>query len=98
MNVEDTVSKLMAQSQQRKEKELIAQEHFDDYKKAANGIFSSPNGQFFAKYWLKDMGLFQSCEGLSHAAIVEQKFKQKFYLRYVRPYLDVATRNAIEGE
>lgn len=82
-----------AQSQ----KDLII-ENQKEFQKHINSLFATDSGMLFAKYWLKDMGLFGYDDSKDGMGLVENKGAKRFYLKYVRPNLSESVKHKIEGQ
>lgn len=92
---DNIIDKLLERREKQKE---LAIENIEEFKKAVNSVFSGDAGLFFAKYWLKEMGLFDYDDNKDGVSLVENKGAKRFYLRYVRPNLSNEIRNKLEGQ
>lgn len=74
----------------RKEKQnrivAILEEEVEDYMKAMNRIFSSPDGQLLLKKMIRYSGLL-SFDNKLDASMIEQKGKQKVVTELIIPYI-----------
>jgi hypothetical protein len=96
-NPTTTAEKLQEQQAAREQGEGIAKERAEDYKKAINGVVSTPNGELVMKAFVKALGVFAVKPNRDGMALVSDKALRDFYLTFIRPYLDEDLRRNIEN-
>ena len=82
----------------QKERQKLEIKNLEEFAKHVNSMFATDSGTLFAKYWLREMGLFTHEPKLDGAALVEDRGAKRFYLQYVRPYLTPEIKQQIEGQ
>ena len=92
-----TAEKLLAQQAERDKSEIIAKERAEEYRRAVNGVASTPNGELFLKTVIKALGVFAVKPNRDGMALVSDKALRDFYLTYIRPYLDEEHRRNLEN-
>jgi hypothetical protein len=75
--------------------ELII-EKIEEWQEVLNRLASSPDGQIFLKMMLRANNLFTPGTSRDTVKAVEDKQRQDFYLRHVRPYIDKSLRAEFE--
>lgn len=76
------------------EEQLI--EDLENWKKAVQGLASTPNGQYFLKVMNRHSKLFQAPNIGNATQVVLDAAAQAFYLKHVRPYLTATHKGEIE--
>lgn len=92
------VQKLLEKGLEKNKREEIVIDRIDDYKAALDRIFDSPDGQYFAKYLLRFIGLYADPSALNPAGLIEDKGKRAVYLKMIRPYLSRDVIMKIENQ
>ena len=92
-----TADNLLQQQRERDERAGMSEQQYEDYKKALNGVASTPNGQFVLKTFIKAMGVFSVKPTREGVALVGDKALRDFYLTMIRPHLDVTLRQELEN-
>lgn len=93
----NTADKLLQQQREREDRVGLSEEQYEDYKKALNGVASTPNGQFVLKTFIKAMGVFTVKPTREGVALVGDKALRDFYLTMIRPHLDTTLRQELEN-
>lgn len=86
----------MSNAAKRREQEELIIERVEDWKECLNRIAGSKDGQHFFKMMIKACNLFAPGTSRDTVRAVEDKQRQDFYLRHVRPYLPSNLRAEIE--
>lgn len=68
----------------------------EEWKAALNRVASTPDGQLFITAMIQFSGYHNDDAVINATKMVEDKGKQAFYKRWVRPYLDPLLRKEIE--
>lgn len=92
----DTVSKLLRQRELENEQKSIIIENQEEYKKALNGMASTPNGDLVLKTLIKAMRVFDPVTAQNNVALIECNAQKNLYLTYIRPYLTPELKQEIE--
>ncbi len=92
------INKLLEHRQGLERQKEVIIENQEEWKKVLNRIFSTPDGEFFAKYLLRYLGEFKVDNSLNQIKLIEDNTKRKFYLELIRPYLDVEILTTIENQ
>lgn len=71
-------------------------ENVAEWQRCVNVVFSSPEGQYFAKYLIKYINIHGWGDCKNPNQLLEDNGKRRVYLELIRPYLDETTRKAIE--
>lgn len=93
-----TVERLIQQQAEKRKQQDIVIEREKEWKDVVNRLFSTDDGRYFAKYLLKDMRLFTADEHVNPAQEIEDRGRRRFYLKYIRPYLDRDVRVNVENQ
>lgn len=97
MKTQSRIEKALNDIDARKQSdETIIEKIEEEWIPAVRSMASTPNGQIFLRMMVKASGLFTPGTVRDTIASVDQKSKQDFYLRHVRPYLDKDIRAEIE--
>jgi hypothetical protein len=91
-----TADNLLQQQRDRDERAGMSEQQYEDYKKALNGVASTPNGQFVLKTFIKALGVFTVKPTREGVALVSDKALRDFYLTMIRPHLDPTIRQDLE--
>lgn len=83
-------------AKKRAHAEEIVIERIEEWKEMLNRLASSPDGQMFLKLMLRANNLFTPGTSRDTVRAVEDKQRQDFYLRHVRPYIDPSLRKEFE--
>lgn len=78
--------------------ELIAEENKEEWAKAANRVFASPDGQLFIKYLLRASGVFRVDTTRDMTKMLEDRGARNVYLGLIRPYLTPELRTQVENQ
>lgn len=93
---ESIVKKLLNQQLERKQQEEIIIENQKEWKRVCNALGSSANGKHFLKMMIKHAGIFVVDPDDNGIKLLKEKGRKEFYLRHVRPYLEVDVRIDLE--
>jgi hypothetical protein len=91
--VDKLLEKKLAES---KQKELII-ERVEDYKKALDAVFASPEGKMMAKYMMRFMDIFNADPSFDGARLLEEKARRSYYTKMIRPFISKKRRMEIEN-
>lgn len=97
MSGNDTPSRLLQESKNLERQGEIAVENEKEYKEAINRLFSTPDGEFLAKYLIKYSGIFVAEPSTNPLQMAENNGKKLVYLRLVRGYLDNSLKHKLES-
>lgn len=92
------INKLLEYRQKSEDVKATILENEAEWKKVINRMFATEDGQFFAKYMLRYLGIFNIDNSNNQIKLIEDNGKRKFYLELIRPYLDAKTLNLIETQ
>lgn len=93
----NTVSKILQQREKKEESYVIAKERQDEYKKALNGVASTPNGEILLKTLIKASGIHTPDKGSDVSTLIRMGERRNFYLTFIRPYLEPKLRKELEN-
>lgn len=96
-DITNTVSKLMADREKRSQQEELAIENMGEYKKALNGVASTPNGQLMLKTLIKACGVFTVSKESDAISLIRHNERRNVYLQYVRPFLEPDVKKELEN-
>lgn len=85
-----------AAAKKRAHAEELIIERIEEWHEMLNRLAASPDGQLFFKMMLKANNLFTPGTSRDTVRAVEDKQRQDFYLRHVRPYIDSSLRKEFE--
>lgn len=88
---------IQKQGDREKEQEIILEKE-KDWALAVNRLFSTPDGEFFAKYFLRICYAFNVDNSKDQVTMLENRGARNIYFRYIRPYLDPVIRSKIENQ
>lgn len=91
-----TAEKLIAQAKKQEVQQSIIEEEMADWKDMLLRLFSTKDGIYLGQKLFQHSGCSVWDPDVQPVALVAQKGKSEFYLRYVRPFLDNKTLNKIE--
>lgn len=92
-NIADEFMKTLAARDKAKEFKI---EQIEEWKKAINRLAATSDGQLFIRAMLEFSGYHDDDAVINATKMVEDKGKQAFYKRWIRPYLEKSLRNEIE--
>lgn len=93
---QSSIEGLLARAAKQQAQEELVIERIEDWKVMLNRVASSADGQLFFKMMLRANNLFTPGVSRDTVRAVEDKQRQDFYLRHVRPYLDKSVRAEFE--
>lgn len=68
----------------------------DTWKQTVLALAASPNGQLFLKSLVQHSGMLDLTDDLNTMNMVQTRLKSAFYRKWVRPFLTIDQRSAIE--
>lgn len=83
-------------AKKRAQAEELLIERIEEWKEMLNRLAASQDGQVFFKMMLRANNLFTPGTSRDTVRAVEDKQRQDFYLRHVRPYIDSNLRKEFE--
>lgn len=86
----------MAAAIKRKEQKEFQIEELEEWKKCVNGVAATPNGQMFLRSMIQFSGVNEPPELGNPQRMVTNTIKAAFYLRWVRPFINLNLRKEVE--
>lgn len=83
-----SIDKINEQRQQAEKQAALLKEEVEEYKAVLNRIFSSPDGQYVLKKWMKGAGIFSFDNLPPDGRLAVEKGMRKFFLEFIWQYLD----------
>jgi len=87
INPMSVIEKLVKERQEKELEDAKVVENMEEWKKAANSLFSSDEGKLFIKYLLRQVKLFTIDSSRDMTKMLEDRGGKNVYLGLIRPYL-----------
>lgn len=92
----NTVSRILEQREQREKQEGVIEERKEEYKKALNGVASTPNGKLVLELLVKASGVHEPVDTTNARSLLRAN-DRNFYLKFIRPFLEPKLRKDLEN-
>lgn len=86
-DLRSVLQKMQERRAEAERQDAIADENKQEWREAANRIFSSRDGKLFIKYLLRASGLFRVDSTRDMTKMLEDRGTKNVYLSLIRPYL-----------